>query len=282
MEPETRDDLDAAAHRAHEEAEAADRRADLWPAVRKVAEQRARVFALVALVASVVISLLAGYVALDTAGKVTTAQAAAAVQDQQTRSALASLEDANRVLQSRGQAPVQSPNLDPAEVQAAAIKARVIAALPPNPTAEQVAAVLAPAMAANVTGPPVGELSRQLAAYFAANPAPAGKQGEAGASGQPGPAPTPEQIQAAVLAESEALKGPQGDPGSQGLPGAKGDKGDKGDPGVPGAPGAPGQDGAPGPACPPGTSLDSVLFASGQSGQGCVSSGGGSSATPTN
>jgi len=152
--------------------------------------------------------------------------------------ALAELGAANKQLQDRGQAPVQvEPNPDPSDAIQAAVLAKVLAQLPPSPTAAQVAAVLQPAVSAQVTGPSRDTLAQLVSDYFAQNP-------------------TAAQIQAAVdsyLSAHPPERGPQGDPG---IPGesppclsepaqCRGEKGDPGDQGVPGDAGAVGPRGPP-------------------------------------
>lgn len=172
------------------------------------------------------------------------AQLAAETAQQQVAAAMVKLDEANRTLTARGQAPVPSPRPpDPTSAIAAAVLAQVLAQLPPTPTAEQVAERLQATVTANVLGPTTDQLARLVAGYFATNPP------------KPGPPPTQQQIQAAVdraYAQNPPKNGTDGAPGPIG------------------APGPPGKDGAPGPACPPGTRLTAVRFAGGESGQGCV------------
>jgi hypothetical protein len=109
-------------------------------------------------------------------------------------------------------------------------------------------------------------------------PGPGGQPGAPGANstvpGSPGKAGEP--------GADSTVPGAAGQNGTNGVspaclsePGqCRGEKGEKGDPGTPGADstvaGPQGAQGDPGPACPSGTSLQPVTFASGQEGLGCV------------
>lgn len=116
---------------------------------------------------------------------------------------------------------------------------------PPN-TAE-VAAAVAQHLTANPPepgrAPTPAEISSAVATWFTANPPQDGKDGADGRDGkdgadgkdgEPGPGPTDEQIDAAVAAWFAQNPPP------------------------------------PGPSCPDGTALEPVLFASGETGLGCV------------
>jgi hypothetical protein len=143
----------------------------------------------------------------------------------------------------------------PAEIQAA-VAAELAANPPPAgrpPTTAEITAVVASVLAANPPSPgrppTAAEIEAVVAAWFAANPTPPGEDGEDGRDGR---TPTPAEIQAAVAAELAAnppAAGPKGDPGVDGARGPEGD---------------------PGPTCPPGTSLEAVTFAGGETGLGCV------------
>jgi hypothetical protein len=142
------------------------------------------------------------------------------------------------------------------EIQAA-VESYMIAHPPPPgeqgrpPTPAEVAAAVAEHMAANPPEPgrppTAAEIGDAVTLYFAANPPEPGPRGDRGATGERGPGPTPEEIRAAVVAELAQNPPPQGEPGEQG---------------------------EPGPTCPPGSTLEPVLFASGESGLGCVTGDG--------
>lgn len=124
---------------------------------------------------------------------------------------------------------------------------------------------------------------------FVSVPGPAGADGARGAPGAdsqvPGPPGGPGK--AGEPGADSKVPGPPGKDGADGEDGADGVspaclsepgqcRGKDGAPGEPGKDGAPGRDGAdgaqgpPGPTCPDGTSLQPVMFASGQEGLGCV------------
>lgn len=110
-----------------------------------------------------------------------------------------------------------------------------------SPTTAEVAAAVAEYLTANPPEPgrppTAAEISSAVAAWFVANPPPAGRDGRDGrdgVTGERGPGPTAEEIQDAVDAHLTANPPP------------------------------------PGPNCPPGYTLEPVLFASGETGLGCV------------
>lgn len=134
----------------------------------------------------------------------------------------------------------RGPGPTVAEIQAAV--ASYLAANPPPagraPTAAEVSAAVAQYLTANPPepgrAPTAAEISSAVAVYFAANPP------RDGADGQNGRPPTAEEIQAAVdsyLAAHPPAQGPAGPPG---------------------------------PTCPTGSSLQTVTYAGGQVGKGCV------------
>jgi hypothetical protein len=119
---------------------------------------------------------------------------------------------------------------------------------PPN--AAEVAAAVAQHLTANPPAPgrppTAEEIANAVATYFATNPpppGPPGEDGEDGRDGEPGRGPTAEEIQAAVDAYLEENPPPPGEEGPQG---------------------------PAGPTCADGTSLQTVQFADGQFGLGCV------------
>lgn len=265
--PPTRADVDAATAAARSEAELADQQARLASkAITRIVERRARLFGAAAVLLSVLLASFATYIAVDNQGEIAAAAALRVQQDQETGAALDSLGQANKALQARGQPTVTANPNDPADAVAASVTARVLAKLPPTPSAQQIADLIAPAALTQVTGPTAAELTNRVATYFADN-----ADALRGLPGKDGAGPTAAQIQTAVDAAYAAnppapgRDGRDGDPGAPGADstaaGPKGDTGDRGEKG---------DTGEPGPACPPGTTLQPVTFASGQSGQGCV------------
>jgi hypothetical protein len=129
----------------------------------------------------------------------------------------------------------------------AAVTAYLVANPPPAgrpPTTAEVAAAVAEYLIANPPQPgrppTAAEISDAVSAYFAANPVRDGQDGQDGRDGvdgkdgEPGRPPTAEEIDNAVAAYLAENPPP------------------------------------PGPTCPPGSSLQPVLFASGERGLGCV------------
>jgi hypothetical protein len=121
---------------------------------------------------------------------------------------------ANSQLTARGQTPVPVPPPtadDPTSTIVAASAARVLAQLPPVPTAQQVAQKIAADQLLNPPAVPVAQISAAVASYLQANPPPKGDKGEPGTDGQPGangkdgvdgqpgPPPSDAQIQAAFV-----------------------------------------------------------------------------------
>lgn len=93
------------------------------------------------------------------------------------------------------------------------------------------------------------QLQNALAEYFRVNPPPPGKDG------QPGRAPTPAEINAAVDAYMAAHPVPAGAKGDTGATGPQGTKGDTGAVGLTGPQGLTGTKGDQGPAGTPATTL---------------------------
>lgn len=204
-------------------------------------------------------ALFAALIALGVAAlSLSVAQAAASTASsaQQTVSdALAKLQTANEQLTSRGQEPVKvEPDPDPSEAIRAAVLAQVLAQLPAVPTAEQVAAQLQPAAVSAVAGTDRAVLAQMVADYFAAN--------------QP-PGPTQVQIQDAVD-RAYAANPPRDGRDGQSPPCLSEPAQCRGTDGVNGQDGQDGQDGKDGkdsvvpgpegPACPPGSSLQTVQY----------------------
>jgi len=212
-------DLERVQQRGREQAEATDRAAQLGTrTVRRMVQRQARTFGLVGIAAAVLISVLAVFLASSSLSQSSATEALRLQRDDQTRSALASLDQANSALRARGQAPVGAPPNpdDPSAAITAAVAARVIAQLPPSPTAQQVADLVAPAALARVTGPTTQQLADAVAGYYQANPPARGPRGE------PGPGPTADQIDAAVAQEYAANPPPPGRDGTDGTDGRDG------------------------------------------------------------
>jgi len=129
---------------------------------------------------------------------------------------------ANSQLTARGQTPVPVPpptDADPTSTIVAASAARVLAQLPPVPSAEQVAQKLAADQLLNPPSVPVAQVSAVVASYLQENPPPPGptgpqglpgengqpgENGKNGADGQPGRPPTEQEIQDAWVAYVQA------------------------------------------------------------------------------
>lgn len=262
--------------------------------VQGIARNEARkvggIGALLSAVLAVAISV-AAYSSADNA------RATAATTSATMNAAVQRLDQANATLVDRGQSPVPLPPTsptDPAPAVSAAVLAQVLASLPTSPSPDAVASRIQGAAATSLLGPSTDELAGQVAGYFSQNPP------------QSGPPVTEPDIRAAVdaaLRDNPPASGAKGDPclpsdpacvgqpGANGLDGADGKDGSdgigvNGIDGKNGADGKDGRDGAdstvpgpvgprgePGPACPDGTSLQPVTFASGQTGQGCVDGG---------
>jgi hypothetical protein len=139
----------------------------------------------------------------------------------------------------------------PTVEQIRAAVAEYMAANPPPPgeagrppTAAEVAAAVAQYLTANPPQPgrppTASEVADAAATYFATNPPPQGDRGPRGQTGEPGRPPTAEEIRAAVdeyLAENPPPRG---------------------------------ETGPAGPTCVEGTVLQTVQFADGRFGLGCV------------
>lgn len=197
-----------------------------------VARRESRRYGLVAAFFCALIAIGVSVLAVSLSERAAAAAAAADARSQATEQtvsvALAKLDEANKALTARGQAPVEAPpNPDPSEAIRAAVLAQVLAQLPPTPTAQQVADQLRSAVVNAVTDR--ATLAGLIAAYFAAN-AP--------------PGPSQEAIQAAVN-QAYAANPPRDGRDGESPPclseptqcrGADGDKGERGDDGKPGPP----------------------------------------------
>jgi hypothetical protein len=224
------DEIDEALNAVPEQAKAEVRAQYRWLVVAA---------AVVSLIVSVPTSLIAIDRATGAQARTEAAQASQVERDASVDTALQRLREANSDLEARGQAPVAVPS-DPSDAIAAAVTARVLASIPPTPTAAQVGVAISSAVTANLLGPSREALTDLVASYFATNPP------------KPGPAPTQGQIQAAVdraYAANPPAQGPKGDKGDPCLPSDPACIGPKGDPGVRGDPGA--DSTVPGPIGPP-------------------------------
>jgi hypothetical protein len=180
----------------------------------------------IAVIAAVAISVLgsAFSIGVSTLALSQTHQTASDVAANQrlAQQAYDAAQAANGQLSARGQAqvPVPPPSSDdPTATIVAASAARVLAALPPAPSAQQVAQQLAADQALNPPAPAPAAVISVVADYLAAHPAPAGPTGEtgqpgtngtngqngkdgdtgpAGPEGKQGPPPTAQQIQDAM------------------------------------------------------------------------------------
>lgn len=189
----------------------------------------------IAVIAAIVISILgsAFSIAISTLALGQASQTAADVRanERLAQQAYEAAQAANGQLTARGQVgvPVPPPSSeDPTGTIVAASAARVLAALPPTPTAQQVAQQLAADQALNPPAPAPAAVIAIVADYLAAHPAPPGPSGEPGAPGTPGsngengkdgevgpvgpegkqgPPPTAEQIQAAMCPSSTGSLG---------------------------------------------------------------------------
>ena len=178
-----------------------------------------RIAALVALVASLLGSALSIGVSTLALGEVarqesrTTALGSDVANSKElAEKAYQAAQAANSQLTARGQTPVPVPppsDDDPTSTIVAASAARVLAQLPPVPSAEQVAQRLAADQILNPPATPVAQVSAVVASYLQANPPPKGEPGERGQPGENGkngadgkdaPPPTDEQIQGAFIA----------------------------------------------------------------------------------
>jgi hypothetical protein len=220
--------------------------------------RQGRIFGVLGLVVAIVVSFLAGGLAVDNAAQLAAFRTQQDQRQTQIDDTLAKLADQNEILAARGQAPVEvpPPSADPTEAIAALVLSRVIAQLPPVPTADEVASAITPAVTANVLGPSQQQLTRAIADYYraggpaeaaiaaavrreyAANPPRDGRDGE---NGQSPP----------CLSEPAQCRGA--------------------DSTVPGPDGPMGPIGPAGPTCPDGTHLEEVTFGTlGATGLACV------------
>jgi hypothetical protein len=192
---------------------------------------------LLALVVSGGLGFAAVFIARSAASAVVSEQIAreadaaqAKTQQATTDQAIQQLSDSNAQLQARGQAPVAPPanTASSSDALVAAATARVLAALPTQPTTAEIGQMIALAVAAQpVPGPTSTQLSSAVASYLAAHPAPAGApgqpgdtgaKGDTGPQGDRGPGPTADEIQAAVTAYLQANPPPKGETGPAGQP----------------------------------------------------------------
>ncbi len=228
----TLDDVHEAQARSRE---AVDRDAAALPRkVERIAQKQssrtARRIGLLTLFIALVVPYILSFNASSKADAASLLAATTAAQVDQARQ---QLDEANRALTARGQAPVATPvsTTDPTDAIAAAVLAKVLAQLPPTPTADQVASRLQAAVTSNVLGPSLDQLKTQAAAYLA--------------SLTP-PGPTQAQIDAAVARAlaGRDLTGPAGPAGPAGKDGVNGTDG--ADSTVPGPAGPAGETGPAG------------------------------------
>ena len=140
-----------------------------------------------------------------------------------TSAAIEQLKASNAQLAARGQAPVPEPPPDPSGSDAlvAATTAKVLAALPKQPTSAEIGQMIAATVAAQPTGPSAAELSAAVADYLQRNPPPPGPAGETGAKGDKGDKgdpPSQADIEAAVDAWFAAHPEAVGQDGADGKP----------------------------------------------------------------
>lgn len=226
---------------------------------KRAGRREGRIFGVIGIVVAIVVSFLAGGLSVDNRAELALLRDSAAQRQAQTDATLSLLADQNEVLELRGQAPVAAPTTgDPAAAIAALVLSRVIAQLPPVPTADQVAAVIGPAVGTSPTGPSPQQLTAAVADYFSTGPSQAAIDAAvARAYAADPPADGRDGMTPPCLAELNQCRG---------------EKGEKGDPGADSTvPGPAGATGPPGPTCPDGTSLQEVQFgALGPTGLACV------------
>lgn len=150
---------------------------------------------------AIIVSLLASYQIVGLEAQRTAEQARVSAEQERTRQAISSLEEANRELRERGQQPVSPPaDMQDGEAVVAAAAARVLAALPPAPmpTAQQVVDAVASYLITNPVDVSPSLIATQVSAYLTANPPAQGEKGDQGEPGTPG---------------AEGQKGDPGEPG---------------------------------------------------------------------
>lgn len=209
--------------------------------------RQGRIFGVIGLIAALVVSFLAGGLAVDNRAELAAFRQQQDQRQLQIDDALAKLREQNEILIARGQAPVKEPaaeSTDPMEAIAALVLSRVIAQLPPPPavpTADEIAAAITPAVTANVWGPSQQQLTRMTADYYR--------------SGGPGEAAIEAAVRRVYAANPPrdgesppCLSEPQqcrGEPGAAGAPGEQGPQGPAG---------------PAGPVCEPGTHVEDVML----------------------
>jgi hypothetical protein len=213
-------------------------------------KRQGRIFGVVGLLVAIVVSFLAGGLAVDNAAQLAAFRTQQDQRQTQIDDTLAKLADQNELLASRGQEPVAvpPPSADPTEAIAALVLSRVIAQLPAPPavpTADEVAAAITPAVTANVLGPSQQQLTRMAADYYR--------------SGGPAEA----AIEAAVrrvIAENPPRDGRDGEsPQCLSEPAqCRGKDGENGQDST--VRGPEGPVGPPGPTCEPGTHIEEVTL----------------------
>jgi len=198
--------------------------------VRGIVNRRGRTWGLVTLALALIAAVLASLVVSNLALSSSTATREALEQ------ARAEFVAGNRQLQEQGRPPVPAPAdmADTTETIIAAATARVLAALPEDPTADDVAERIEAEVVRAVIGPGQDRLRAEVNRYFEIN----GAQFRA-------PPITPEAIDAAVARRLEQFPPERGERGERGEPclpsipecvGPMGDTGEKGDQGDPACP----------------------------------------------
>lgn len=153
---------------------------------------------------AIIVSLVVANQIVDLQAERATEQTKAEIERDRTRAAIASLQEANKKLEERGQQPVPPPaDLEPGEAVVAAAAARVLASLPPapGPTAQQISDAITAYLITNPVTVSPTLIAAQVSAYLAANPPAPGTPGSSGERGE---------------------KGDQGDPGTNGVNGTDG------------------------------------------------------------
>lgn len=251
---------------------------------RRQATDRRRIIGYAALIAVAVAFLMSigtAILVINDRGDRIAYEAAAAVernrQAEVTDRATTQLDDINRRLRAQGKPEIQPlPGESSTDAIAKVVLGQVLTQLPPGPAVEAVGTAIAGRVTENLLGTTRGQVEAAAVSYLQANPPPGG------------PATSANDVQAAVdraYTANPPAPGPSGADGAPGEPGADstvpGPQGQEGPRGATGAPGAEGPAGPPGPTCPNGSILDTVQFADGKQGLGCVTGPGADTTTET-
>lgn len=228
---------------------------------KRAGQREGRIFGVIGIVVAIVVSFLAGGLSVDNRAELALLRDAAQQRQEQTDATLARLADQNKVLEMRGQAPVPPPATDdPADALAALVLSRVVAQLPPAPTADQVAALIVASGDVSGLGPSSQQLSALAADYFGSGPGQAAIDAAvARAYAADPPADGRDGMSPPCLAEPNQCRGADGQPGADSnVPGPEGPEGPTGPAGT-------------APQCPDGTALQEVQYGvTGPSGLACV------------